>query len=108
MRAVIAPWSPRRSNGGCHADQLASLHLKNILSFKDTKLDLRPLNVLIGANGSGKSNLIEVLLIDSEGEALPVLTARVVSQIGRVNYPFFMVQLMEARFLADRPTLADY
>ena len=38
-----------------------SLHLKNILSFKDTKLDLQPLNVLIGANGSGKSNLIDVI-----------------------------------------------
>ncbi len=40
-----------------------SLHLKNILSFKDTELDLRPLNVLIGANGSGKSNLIDVIAL---------------------------------------------
>ena len=40
---------------------IKSLHLKNILSFKDTKLDLQPLNVLIGANGSGKSNLIDVI-----------------------------------------------
>lgn len=40
---------------------LKSLHLKNILSFKDTELDLQPLNVLIGANGSGKSNLIDVI-----------------------------------------------
>ena len=40
-----------------------SLHLKNILSFKDTKLDLRPLNVLIGANGSGKSNLVDVIAL---------------------------------------------
>ena len=38
-----------------------SLHLKNILSFKDTKLDLQPLNVIIGPNGSGKSNLIDVI-----------------------------------------------
>ena len=40
---------------------IKSLHLKNILSFKDAKLDLQPLNVLIGANGSGKSNLIDVI-----------------------------------------------
>ncbi|MCE2501567.1 MAG: AAA family ATPase [Dehalococcoidia bacterium] len=40
---------------------IKSLHLKNILSFKDTRLDLQPLNVLIGANGSGKSNLIDVI-----------------------------------------------
>ena len=40
---------------------IKSLHLKNILSFKDARLDLRPLNVLIGANGSGKSNLLDVI-----------------------------------------------
>ena len=40
---------------------IKSLHLKNILSFKDTKLDLQPLNVLIGPNGSGKSNLLDVI-----------------------------------------------
>ena len=42
---------------------IESLHLKNILSFKDTRLDLQPLNVLIGANGSGKSNLIDVIAL---------------------------------------------
>ena len=40
---------------------IKSLHLKNILSFKDTKLELQPLNVLIGPNSSGKSNLIDVI-----------------------------------------------
>ena len=40
---------------------LKSLHLKNILSFRDTEVALRPLNVLIGPNASGKSNLIETL-----------------------------------------------
>ncbi len=37
---------------------LNSIELENILSFKHAKLELRPLNVLIGANASGKSNLI--------------------------------------------------
>jgi predicted ATPase len=37
------------------------LELKNLLSFQDTKVDLRPLNVLIGPNASGKSNLIDVM-----------------------------------------------
>ncbi|MYC32765.1 MAG: AAA family ATPase [Chloroflexi bacterium] len=46
-----------------------SLHIGNILSFKDTKLDLQPLNVLIGPNGSGKSNLIDVIALL---QALPV------------------------------------
>ena len=40
---------------------LKSLKLKGVLSFRDTELELRPLNVLIGPNGSGKSNLIEVI-----------------------------------------------
>lgn len=40
---------------------LSSITLKNILSFKDTTLELRPLNVLIGPNTSGKSNLIEAI-----------------------------------------------
>ncbi len=40
---------------------IKSLHLKNILSFKDTELELQPLNILIGPNGSGKSNLTDVV-----------------------------------------------
>lgn len=40
---------------------LKSIRLKNILSFHDTSLELRPLNVLIGPNGVGKSNLIDVI-----------------------------------------------
>jgi predicted ATPase len=40
---------------------LRSITLKNLLSFKDSTLELRPLNVLIGANGSGKSNLIDAI-----------------------------------------------
>ena len=40
---------------------LKSLRLKNILSFRDAEVALRPLNVLIGPNASGKSNLLETL-----------------------------------------------
>ncbi|HXP83443.1 MAG TPA: AAA family ATPase [Bryobacteraceae bacterium] len=40
---------------------LGKIKLENILSFKDAELELRPLNVLIGANASGKSNLIRAL-----------------------------------------------
>ena len=40
-----------------------SLHLKNILSFRDTELDIGPMNILIGPNASGKSNLIETLAL---------------------------------------------
>ena len=37
------------------------LTLKKLLSFNDTTVELRQLNVLIGPNAVGKSNLIEAL-----------------------------------------------
>lgn len=42
---------------------LRSLSLRNFLSYGPggAEIELRPLNVLIGANGSGKSNFIEAL-----------------------------------------------
>ena len=57
---------------------IESLKLKGILSFRDTELQLRPLNVLIGPNGSGKSNLIEViglLRVLPQGNGLSKLTS---------------------------------
>jgi predicted ATPase len=44
---------------------ITSLHLKNLLSFGPNaeKIDLQPLNVLIGPNASGKSNFIEAINI---------------------------------------------
>ena len=49
-----------------------------------------------------------VLLIDSEGALSTQLANRIAGQIGASNRVFFMVQLMEAWFLADRPTLEAY
>ena len=40
---------------------LQKLALKNILSFKDASVELGRLNVLIGPNAVGKSNLIEAV-----------------------------------------------
>ena len=37
---------------------LQSIKLTNLLSFRDAELELRALNVLIGPNASGKSNLM--------------------------------------------------
>jgi len=37
------------------------LTLKKLLSFNDTTVELGPLNVLIGPNAVGKSNLIEAV-----------------------------------------------
>ena len=49
-----------------------------------------------------------LLLIDSEGVDLNTLEERVRSQIGPTSHAFFMVQLMESWFLADRETLQAY
>ena len=48
---------------------LQSVHLRDVLSFRDAKVELKPLNVLIGANGSGKSNFLDAISL------LPGLTA---------------------------------
>src|SRR5690242_17687268 len=41
---------------------IRSLTLRNILSFREPgPLELRPLNILIGPNASGKSNLIDCI-----------------------------------------------
>ena len=42
---------------------IREIHLQNILSYADTTVELGPLNIVIGANGSGKSNLIEAFRI---------------------------------------------
>ena len=42
---------------------IKSLHIKGMLSFQDMSLEMRPLNVLIGPNASGKSNLIEIIAL---------------------------------------------
>lgn len=42
---------------------IQTMRLQNLLSYGDEgeEIDLQPLNVLIGANASGKSNLIEAI-----------------------------------------------
>jgi len=39
------------------------LHVKNLLSFGDQEIELKNLNLLIGHNGSGKSNLLEAIAL---------------------------------------------
>lgn len=56
-----APPPANRTYNDRVACLLNSIRLKNILSFKDTKLPLESLNVLIGPNAAGKSNLIDVI-----------------------------------------------
>jgi predicted ATPase len=58
--------------------QLDRIHVAGFKSIRDQEISLRPLNVLIGANGSGKTNLIAVfrLLNEVVDENLQVHVAR--------------------------------
>lgn len=40
-------------------NQLTQIHIEGFRSIKEATLEFRPLNVFIGANGAGKSNLID-------------------------------------------------
>lgn len=47
---------------------LHSVHLKNFFSFSDVKIELHPdVNILIGINGSGKSNFLKAFKLVKEG-----------------------------------------
>ncbi len=48
------------------AAKLTSLRLAGWKSIRDATIDFRPLNVLIGANGAGKSNLVSFFKLMSE------------------------------------------
>lgn len=61
---------------------LHKLALKNILSFKDCKVELGQLNVLIGPNAVGKSNLIEAI---SLLQAAPTSLAKEILRGGGVR-----------------------
>jgi len=61
---------------------IRSLTLRNILSFRDpVLLPLLPLNIFIGANGSGKSNLIDAS--DSSGPFPPVRSSTLMIEAAR-------------------------
>ncbi len=49
---------------------LKRIKARNFLSLKDIELELRPRNVLVGPNMSGKSNLIECLRFIQDAVAL--------------------------------------
>jgi predicted ATPase len=46
--------------------QLTSLRLAGWKSIRDAKIEFRPLNILIGANGAGKSNLVSFFKLINE------------------------------------------
>src|ERR1700691_528825 len=61
---------------------LRQVKLENLLSFRKTEVELRGLNVLIGANASGKSNLIEAIGLL---QAAPVDLSEAILRLGGVR-----------------------
>jgi len=56
---------------------IQKITLTNLLSFRQSELELQPLNVLIGPNGSGKSNLLEAIsLLQAAPRDLPAAVRR--------------------------------
>jgi len=84
--------------------RLERIHVQNYRSLREIDLCLRPLNLLIGTNASGKSNLLDALRFLAQG-AQEKDFARAVSSRGNV------VQLAwkgsEADFVTLRASLMD-
>ncbi|MEW8221953.1 MAG: AAA family ATPase [Candidatus Thiodiazotropha taylori] len=80
------------------------LTIRNYRSIRDDKITLQPLTVLIGANGSGKSNLVKALEFLSEIPALGVRLA-VSRQGGRNGMVSKEIPLNKIR---NSPTFISY
>jgi AAA15 family ATPase/GTPase len=66
------------------------IHIKNFKSVVDLSLDLASINVFIGENGSGKSNILEALAFAAAAAADKVDNEFLVSRGIRVAEPRFM------------------
>ncbi len=64
---------------------IRSLRIKNFKCFKDESFELRPMNILCGENGVGKSSFIQSLLLMRETS-----TSASVPRIIKLNGPFFL------------------
>src|SRR5678816_902697 len=66
------------------------IHIKNFKSIVDLRLELGPVNVFIGENGSGKSNILEALAFAAAAASSKLDNEFLVSRGIRVTDPRFM------------------
>jgi predicted ATPase len=62
---------------------LQRIHLTNFKAFRDQHLDLAPLTLLTGLNGSGKSSLMQALLLLRQSSELGYLARQKIALNGR-------------------------
>jgi hypothetical protein len=93
------------------------LTLRKFLSFNDTTVEIRQLNILIGPNAVGvaiRTNIAawNVLLLDSERADIGNLSASLCAENGwdasQAGSVFWMVQMMESSFRADKDALQSF
>jgi predicted ATPase len=83
-----------------------SVHIKNFKSIVDLSLDLGEVNVFIGENGSGKSNILEALAFGSAAAADKLDNEFLVSRGIRVADVRFMRSAFTSN--ADEPISIDF
>jgi predicted ATPase len=91
--------------------QLTSLRLAGWKSIRDAEIELRPLNVLIGANGAGKSNLVSFFKLMNEmiGGRFQVHVATTGGAESLLHFGSKRTPAIEAEFrFAAEPGQSDY
>jgi len=72
---------------------IKSIKLTNFFSFKDTKIELNnDLNILVGINGSGKSNFLRAIRLLKTGVSGGELKELVLEKWGGIEEVFFKGQ----------------
>ncbi|WP_409342860.1 AAA family ATPase [Paenibacillus sp. MBLB4367] len=84
---------------------LNSVNIENFKCFIDKKINLKPVTVLVGANGSGKSSVVQALLLAREA----IEQERISSGVGQeldisINGPF-MLQMGQASSVFANPSI---
>ena len=87
-------------------NQLRRIEISGYKSIRDTRLELRPINLLIGANGAGKSNFISFfrLLNFMSTEALQELVGRAGGADSLLSYGSKETLQMQASLTFETPT----
>jgi AAA15 family ATPase/GTPase len=74
---------------------IRKIHIQNFKSIYDLEIDVGRVNLFIGENGSGKSNLLEALVFVSAGESNKLDNEFLVSRGLRVTESFLMRSAFE-------------